>query len=120
LDPTVRHGQYRDGLRQQRRRHVQGKLRLTRSSPRIYTTSDRPAAVWQAYDKADDGSFLNVVNMNGVGSGPYMYKTAAQDRMVWVKNPAWWASAPRPRATASLSADVRRRPRQQLEQCRPE
>ena len=62
----------------------------------LYNFPIVPAAVWQAYDKADDGSFLNVVNMNGVGSGPYMYKTAAQDRMVWVKNPAWWASAAAP------------------------
>ena len=47
-----------------------------------------PAAIWTAYNNQD---ILKFLNQNGVGTGPYTYKTAAQDRMVWVKNPNWWA-----------------------------
>jgi peptide/nickel transport system substrate-binding protein len=30
-------------------------------------------------------------NEKPVGTGPYMYETHSQDRMVWVKNDNWWA-----------------------------
>jgi len=30
-------------------------------------------------------------NENPVGSGAYLYESHGQDRMVWVKNPDWWA-----------------------------
>lgn len=55
----------------------------------LYNTPIVPAAVWTPLNNAD---ILKNLNMNGVGTGPYTFKTAAQDRMVWVKNPNWWAT----------------------------
>jgi peptide/nickel transport system substrate-binding protein len=54
----------------------------------LYNTPIVPAAVWTPLNNAD---ILKNLNQNGIGTGPYTYKTAAQDRMVWVKNPNWWA-----------------------------
>jgi len=56
----------------------------------LYNMPMVPAAIWTQYNNENIFKFLN---QNGVGTGPYMYKTAAQDRMVWVKNPNWWATA---------------------------
>jgi peptide/nickel transport system substrate-binding protein len=55
----------------------------------LYQMPMVPAAIWTQYNNENIFKFLN---QNGVGTGPYMYKTAAQDRMVWVKNPNWWAT----------------------------
>jgi peptide/nickel transport system substrate-binding protein len=55
----------------------------------LYNMPMVPAAIWTQYNNENIFKFLN---QNGVGTGPYMYKTAAQDRMVWVKNPNWWAT----------------------------
>src|SRR5450759_4809067 len=63
----------------------------------LYNSPIVPKAVFEAKNNAD---ILKFTNANGVGTGPYMYKTAAADRMVWVKNPAWWA-------TAALKLDVK-------------
>jgi peptide/nickel transport system substrate-binding protein len=57
----------------------------------LYNDPIVPAAVWQQYAASPD--ILKFLNQSGVGSGPYAYKTAAQDRMVWVKNPNWWATS---------------------------
>jgi peptide/nickel transport system substrate-binding protein len=54
----------------------------------LYNTPIVPKAVWSPLNNAD---ILKATNQNGIGTGPYKYKTAAQDRMVWVKNPDWWA-----------------------------
>jgi peptide/nickel transport system substrate-binding protein len=56
----------------------------------LYNMPMVPATIWTQYNNSNIFSFLN---QGGVGTGPYMYKTAAQDRMVWVKNPNWWATA---------------------------
>ena len=56
----------------------------------LYNSPIVPKAVFEAKNTAD---ILKFTNANGVGTGPYMYKTAAADRMVWVKNPNWWATA---------------------------
>jgi peptide/nickel transport system substrate-binding protein len=56
----------------------------------LYNLPMVPAAIFTAKNTADIFKFTNP---NGVGTGPYTYKTAAQDRMVWVKNPTWWATA---------------------------
>jgi peptide/nickel transport system substrate-binding protein len=56
----------------------------------LYNLPMVPAAIFTAKNTADIFKFTNP---NGVGTGPYTYKTAAQDRMVWVKNPNWWATA---------------------------
>jgi peptide/nickel transport system substrate-binding protein len=55
----------------------------------LYNMPMVPAAIWTQYNNENIFKFLN---QNGVGTGPYMYKTAAQDRIVWVKNPNWWAT----------------------------
>ena len=55
----------------------------------LYNMPMIPKAVWNQY--ATSADILKNLNQNGVGTGPYTYKTAAQDRMVWVKNPSWWA-----------------------------
>jgi peptide/nickel transport system substrate-binding protein len=56
----------------------------------LYNSPIVPKAIFEAKNNAD---ILKFTNANGVGTGPYMYKTAAADRMVWVKNPNWWATA---------------------------
>ena len=56
----------------------------------LYNSPIVNAKIWTPFNNAD---ILKNLNMNGVGTGPYTFKTAAQDRMVWVKNPKWWATA---------------------------
>ena len=55
-----------------------------------YNSPILPKHIWA--DKANE-DILKVTNENGVGTGPYMYKTHADDRMVWVKNDNWWGIA---------------------------
>ena len=53
-----------------------------------YNSPILPKHIWEAKANED---ILTETNANGVGTGPYTYKTAAEDRMVWVKNETWWA-----------------------------
>ncbi len=53
-----------------------------------YNSPILPKHVWESKANED---ILKDTNANGVGTGPYLYKTAAQDRMVWVRNDNWWA-----------------------------
>ena len=62
----------------------------------LYNSPIVPKKVWEPLN---NDNILKNVNQNGIGTGPYLYKTAAQDRMVWVKNDNWWAKA-------ALSLDV--------------
>ena len=55
-----------------------------------YNSPILPKHIWEAKANED---ILKETNANGVGTGPYMYKTHADDRMVWVKNDNWWAKA---------------------------
>jgi peptide/nickel transport system substrate-binding protein len=55
----------------------------------IYNSPIVSAKIWGPLK--DSADILKNLNANGVGTGPYTYKTAAQDRMVWQKNPTWWA-----------------------------
>jgi peptide/nickel transport system substrate-binding protein len=55
-----------------------------------YNSPILPKHIWA--DKANE-DILKVTNENGVGTGSYMYKTHADDRMVWVKNDNWWGIA---------------------------
>ena len=55
-----------------------------------YNSPIVPKHIWEAKANED---ILKDTNANGVGSGPYMYKTAAEDRMVWVRNDGWWAKS---------------------------
>ena len=52
-----------------------------------YNSPIVPKHIWEAKANED---ILKDTNANGVGSGPYMYKTVAEDRMVWVRNDGWW------------------------------
>jgi len=54
----------------------------------LYNAPIIPQAIWSPLNTAD---ILKTTNQNGVGTGPYTYKTAAQDRMVWQRNDNWWA-----------------------------
>ena len=55
----------------------------------LYNSPIVPKHIWDAKNNAD---ILKDTNPNGVGTGPYMYKTHADDRMVWVRNDNWWAT----------------------------
>jgi peptide/nickel transport system substrate-binding protein len=55
----------------------------------IYNSPIVPKAVFEAKNNAD---LFKFTNEKGIGSGPYLYKLHADDRMVWEKNPAWWAT----------------------------
>ena len=55
-----------------------------------YNSPILPKHIWESKANED---ILKDKNPNGVGTGPYMYKTAAQDRMVYVKNDNWWGIA---------------------------
>ncbi len=56
----------------------------------LYNSPIVPKKIWEPLNNAD---ILKNTNQKGIGTGPYTYKTAAQDRMVWEKNPNWWATA---------------------------
>ena len=62
-----------------------------------YNSPILPKHIWESKANED---ILQDTNANGVGTGPYLYKTASEDRMVWVKNDSWWA-------TAALGLDVK-------------
>ncbi len=55
-----------------------------------YNSPILPKHIWESKANED---ILKDTNANGVGTGPYAYKTATQDRMVWVRNDAWWGTA---------------------------
>ena len=47
-----------------------------------------PKHLWE---NRTEEEVVSGANENPVGSGPYLYETHSQDRMVWVKNENWWA-----------------------------
>jgi len=48
-----------------------------------------PEHIWS---KLSADELITTANKNPVGTGPYMAETAAQDRMVWVRNENWWGN----------------------------
>ncbi len=56
----------------------------------LYQVPIVPQHLWK--DKTAD-EIAAGANENPVGTGPYLYDTHDQDRMVWVKNDKWWAKA---------------------------
>lgn len=54
----------------------------------LYSMAMLPQHVWE--NKTDE-EVATGANENPMGTGAYLYDTHAQDRMVWVKNPDWWA-----------------------------
>ena len=54
----------------------------------VFNSPILPKHIWESKANED---ILKDKNPNGIGTGPYKYKTASQDRFVYEKNPDWWA-----------------------------
>jgi peptide/nickel transport system substrate-binding protein len=54
----------------------------------LYNRAIVPKHLWEGRSEKD---VATGANEKPVGSGPYLYQTHSQDRMVWVKNDKWWA-----------------------------
>jgi len=70
-------------------------VRFTFTQPRyqqwanwIYFNAIVPKHLWEGRAEKD---VTAGANEKPVGTGPYLYRTHDQDRMVWVKNENWWA-----------------------------
>ncbi|MGI5118616.1 ABC transporter substrate-binding protein [Marinactinospora thermotolerans] len=70
-------------------------VRLTFSEPRhqewanwIYMNAIVPEHLWA--DRSEE-EVSSGANENPVGTGPYLYETHDEDRMVWAENENWWA-----------------------------
>src|SRR5690606_40935791 len=66
---------------------------------RLYDVAIVPAHLWG--DRTEDEVAAGA-NENPVGSGPYMYESHDETRMVWVTNPNWWATEHLGRAGVSV------------------
>jgi peptide/nickel transport system substrate-binding protein len=53
----------------------------------LYNRAIVPKHLWQGRSEKE---VATGANEKPVGSGPYLYQTHSQDRMVWVKNDKWW------------------------------
>jgi peptide/nickel transport system substrate-binding protein len=53
----------------------------------LYQTAIVPKHLW---DGRTEEEVASGANENPVGSGPYLYETHSEDRMVWVRNDDWW------------------------------
>jgi peptide/nickel transport system substrate-binding protein len=53
----------------------------------LYNRAIVPKHLWQGRSEKE---VATGANQKPVGSGPYLYLTHSQDRMVWVKNDKWW------------------------------
>lgn len=62
-----------------------------------------PEHIWS---KVPADELITRVNANPVGTGCYLYYSAGQDRMVWVRNDSWWGNEvfgqPKPRYIVDL------------------
>ncbi len=57
----------------------------------LYSRPMLPEHIWSSLSEEE---VTNGANENPIGTGPYVYETHDQDRMVWVKrSDAWWATA---------------------------
>ena len=70
-------------------------VRFTFSDPRyqqwanwLYFHAIVPKHLWEGRSEQE---VTTGANLKPVGTGPYLYHTHSQDRMVWVKNDKWWA-----------------------------
>jgi peptide/nickel transport system substrate-binding protein len=54
----------------------------------LYSRAIVPKHLWEDSTEEEVSSGANE---NPIGSGPYLYETHNQDRMVWLKNDNWWA-----------------------------
>jgi peptide/nickel transport system substrate-binding protein len=53
----------------------------------LYQTAIVPKHLWEGRTEEEVSTGANE---NPVGSGPYLYETHSEDRMVWVRNDNWW------------------------------
>jgi peptide/nickel transport system substrate-binding protein len=53
----------------------------------VYFNAIVPKHIWES---RDEEAVVTGDNKDPVGSGPYLYETHDQDRMVWKKNDKWW------------------------------
>jgi peptide/nickel transport system substrate-binding protein len=56
----------------------------------LYNYPVLPRHVWQGRNEKE---VVTGTNDKPVGTGPYVYSTHDQDRMVWVRNENWWAKS---------------------------
>jgi peptide/nickel transport system substrate-binding protein len=56
----------------------------------LYTTPILPEHIWS---KLTTEQITSGANEEPIGTGPYLFDTFGQDRMVWVKNDNWWAKS---------------------------
>jgi peptide/nickel transport system substrate-binding protein len=56
----------------------------------LYNSPIVPEHIWRAHANEN---ILKFTNMNGVGTGPYLYESSSDSEMVWKKNANWWAAA---------------------------
>lgn len=68
--------------------------RFTFSDPRrqewanwIYSNAIVPEHIWSEFSEEE---VVSEPNKNPVGTGPYLYESSGEDRMVWEKNEDWW------------------------------
>ncbi|MFC7327425.1 ABC transporter substrate-binding protein [Marinactinospora rubrisoli] len=71
-------------------------VRFTFSDPKyqqwanwLYFNAIVPEHLWAERSEEEVGAGANE---NPVGTGPYVYETHDQDRMVWARNDDWWAT----------------------------
>jgi peptide/nickel transport system substrate-binding protein len=55
----------------------------------LYTTPMVPQHIWGDMSVED---VTSGINENPIGTGPYVYETHDQSRMVWAKREGWWAT----------------------------
>lgn len=55
----------------------------------LYTTPIVPQHLWESKTVEETTSGINE---DPIGTGPYLYETHDQSRMVWVKRDGWWAT----------------------------
>ncbi|MFW5972044.1 MAG: ABC transporter substrate-binding protein [Bacillota bacterium] len=69
----------------------------------LYNLRMVPEHIWSEIS-ADE--LTTTANKNPVGTGPYLFEKAGQDRMVWVRNDNWWGNdvfgTPKPKYIVDL------------------
>ncbi|MFW6287511.1 MAG: ABC transporter substrate-binding protein [bacterium] len=70
----------------------------------LYNRYILPEHIWSEFSEDE---LMTKANTDSIGSGPYMYNSAAQDRMVWERNDDWWGNdvfgTPKPKYIVDLS-----------------
>jgi len=54
----------------------------------LYNIAIVPKHLWEG---RSDEEIATGANENPIGTGPYLYESHSEDRMVWVRNDEWWA-----------------------------